>query len=798
MIFTRYKYKSLFCRHTGRKAVFLFIIITFLTIRLERPIFDITYSSVLEAESGELLAARISQEQQWVFPISEEIPEKFEKCITTFEDKRFYNHIGIDLLAIARAARDNMRFQRRTSGASTITMQTIRLSRKDKPRTFKEKFIEMILAFKLEIRYSKKEILNLYSSHAPFGGNVIGLEAASWRYYGRPAQSLSWAETATLAVLPNAPALIFPGRNQQQLLEKRNKLLRKLYLNGEIDQMLYQLSLQEPLPGKPHPLPELGAHLLETAIKNGKEGERIHSTINFSQQELTTKILNRYSAHYQEKGVQNAAALIIEIETGKVLTYIGNTENPDPNSGKDIDMIQTNRSSGSLLKPFLYALCINDYKILPSQLIPDYPIHFKGFSPSNMSHNFDGAINADRALARSLNIPFVFLLQEYGYQPFYIRLKQLGITLPFEPDHYGLAMILGAVETTMWDITTAYCSIARSLNNYNKYGNYSSKDYHPAHYKDSHTPPDYSSDRTKTTYLRAAPIYQTMETLTEVIRPEDEMKWERFLGQEKISWKTGTSFGARDGWAIGLDSKHLVAVWIGNADCSGISEFMASTFAGPILFEIFKTLPNPKWFDKPKLDLIEVEICKESGMLANRHCPHKEKREIPRFMDINPNQCTYHKLLHLDENEKYIVDSSFYPVSKMKSQAWFILPPVQEYFFSKKDSNYKTPPPLHPQLRTKKHQTMQFIYPNHTAKVYIPIEMSGEHGQVVFELAHIRPEAKVYWHINNTYSGMTSNKHQFGFSLDEGEYTITVVDETGEFLSKKIRVLENVHKENSE
>ena len=302
----------------------------------------------------------------------------------------------------------------------------------------------MVWALNIELRYSKQEILIKYVANAPFGGNVVGLEAASWRYYGRKPYQLSWAESATLAVLPNAPALIYPGKNDPALLEKRNNLLSRLLELNYIDSMVFALAKLEPLPEKVYSLPNDSYHLLDQIIKTDK-GKKIETSIRANLQTKVNRIVIEKSALLKGNQIHNMAALVADVNSGKVLAYVGNV--PDLNdqaNGNHVDIIQAPRSSGSILKPFLYTAMIDNGTLTPQRLIKDVPGSFGGFTPVNFDKNFDGAVHANEALARSLNIPAVIELQEYGVEPFYYFLKNMGmITLNFAPDHYGLSLILG-------------------------------------------------------------------------------------------------------------------------------------------------------------------------------------------------------------------------------------------------------------------------------------------------------------------------------------------------------------------
>ena len=422
---------------------------------LPSPLFKNKTSTVVEDSDGNLLSARIAEDGQWRFPQNKHVPLKFIASIIQFEDREFYSHPGINLKAIVRAVIQNIKQKKIVSGGSTITMQVIRLSRKGKSRTIFEKAIELALALRMELTYSKQEILSLYASNAPFGTNIVGIDAASWRYFGRDAQKLSWAEAATLAVLPNAPSLIYPGRNQERLRAKRNRLLDQLLKAKIISAETCELSKKEPLPGKPHPIPQTAPHLLQRAAKEGHEGERVISTLDGHLQERVNEIIENHHKILKANEIHNACAIILDVETGNVLTYVGNTDNTGkPEYESDVDVINAPRSTGSILKPFLFASMLNDGELLSTTLIPDIPTQIAGYAPQNYNQTFDGGVPAKRALARSLNIPAVRMLQNYGIEKFNYNLKKFGMTtLTYTPDHYGLSVILGGAEGKLWDIT---------------------------------------------------------------------------------------------------------------------------------------------------------------------------------------------------------------------------------------------------------------------------------------------------------------------------------------------------------
>jgi penicillin-binding protein 1C len=765
----------------------LFGLFVWFLLCVPRPLFREDYSTVLESSDGQLLGARISGDGQWRFPAPDSIPARFAKSLITFEDHHFYNHPGVNPVSLTRALIRNIRSGKIVSGGSTITMQVARLARSGKKRNILNKLIEMIWAVNLEVRFPKREILRMYVTHAPFGGNVVGLEAASWRYFNRPPQQLSWAESATLAVLPNAPSLIFPGKNNVLLLQKRNRLLKKLLDHHIIDSLTLTLSLTEPIPQKVYPVPEESYHLLEYAIQTDK-GKRIRTSLDYQLQMEVNQAVRRWFRQSKANLVYNAGALVAEVKTGKVLAYTGNIPDlKDSLHGNHVDVIRAPRSSGSILKPFLYSALLDKGMISPRQLIPDIPVRFSDFTPENFSRDFDGAVPAAQALARSLNVPAVKMLQLYGVEPFYYFLKKTGsTTLVFPPDHYGLSLILGGAETTLWDLGGMYVSMARVLRQYEeKDGLYSINQFRPLIWKAQET--IQNGMETTQPFLRASSVFLMMKALLEVNRPEEETGWESFAGSRQIAWKTGTSFGFRDGWAVGISRSHVVAVWTGNADGEGRPGLTGSSVAAPLMFEIFNSLPQGKWFSEPSEELVSVALCSKSGFLPSPWCSSLDTMKVSA--GLQSGTCPYCRLIHLDKNQMFRVSGDCYPVSDIQNMDWFVLPPVMEYYFRRKHADYQVLPPVMPGCRIKD-EVMEFIYPQELNRIFIPRPLDGSPGKVIFELAHRNPGATVFWYLDNDYTGKSSTYHQMTMVANAGWHRLTVTDMEGNQLVKRFHIVD--------
>jgi penicillin-binding protein 1C len=753
------------------------------------PRFRAPLSTVIEASDGSLLGARIADDGQWRFPGTEQVPGKFEKSLLTFEDSWFYYHPGINPVSILRALRNNIKAGEVVSGGSTITMQVARISRGNKPRSYSEKIIEMLSALKLEMFSSKKKILQLYTSNAPFGGNTVGLEAAAWRYTGKSSADITWAEAAALAMLPNSPALVYPGKNQKILKRRRDNLLKRLHERKYIDSITLVLALDEPLPGEPKALPSKAPHLTDHFFMTNR-GEMIKTTIDPALQERATEILNTHQKDLAGNYIFNSACLIVEVETGNVLAYVGNSTLEDSKThGGDVDIIHSLRSTGSILKPILYAGIQQSGDILPNTLIADVPTRFPGFSPKNFDQSYSGAVSASSALSQSLNIPAVKMLQKYNPGKFLDLLHKTGFTTFNKPaDYYGLSLILGGGETSLWDLTGVYASLSRVLNRYLNMKKYYKEDYHsPVLIRKTDT----KTMKTEETDppLSASSIWLTYEALQKVNRPESESGWQYFSSSPDLAWKTGTSFGFRDGWAVGTTPRYVVGVWVGNATGEGRPRLTGITAAAPLMFDLVNMMGSGAWFKSPYEDLTMIRVCSRSGFRAGTDC--QETDEIQACVNgLRSEICPYHQIVHLNISKTLQVTSDCVSPDQITNEPWFVLPPAMEYFYRKKHPEYKTLPPVGQGCSLSKNiPVMEFIYPTAGIKIFIPRDQTGELTRVITEVVHRNPLKKIFWHLDETYIGTTQFIHQLEMLTGSGNHILTAVDEDGNMIRCQFSVI---------
>ena len=559
----------------------------------------------------------------------------------------------------------------------------------------------------------------------------------------------------------------------------------------------------EELPQKPKPLPRRAPHLLEKVhqelVLNGSNNGLVHTTLNANLQQNVNQILNRHYQVLRSNEIYNAAALVIEVSTGDVLVYGGNVLEANEKHSPAVDIIPAARSSGSILKPFLYAAMLEDGEMTSKTIFPDIPSHFGAYTPKNYDETYAGAVGAHTMLIKSLNIPAVHMLQQYGIMRFSDKLKQVGMTtLHHGANHYGLTLVLGGAETSLWDLGAMYSGMARNLVNFYDYdGKYAPNNYRPLNYLQSNTQPTLKlENRGKlqgSTPIGAAAVWHTFGAMQEVVRPGEEVFWKSFPSAQKVAWKTGTSFGFRDAWAVGCTPEYVVAVWAGNADGEGRPGLVGVHAAAPILFDIFQMLPNSKqWFDPPFDNQEEVQLCQESGHIASSYCTHTQKEWQPKG-STKSKICPYHKSIHLSADGKYQVHSDCALPNNMKHENYFVLPPAMSWYYQKRHPQYRNLPPFREDCqmtnRTTTKKKMALLYPMQATKIYIPTNLDATKSRTVFEAKHSDNTATIYWHLDTTVVGKPTEFHSLEFSPSVGKHTLTIVDEVGESVSCPFEII---------
>lgn len=779
-------------RYTKWFLGILWMVILLLSL-IQPKLFDTPYATILEDRNGELLSAKISSDGQWRFPSdhSNSLSEKYIRCVIQYEDKRFYYHPGIDVLSMVRAMISNFKAGKIISGGSTLTMQVVSLSRGRKSHGILDKCWEMVLAFRISLCFDKNEVIKMYADHAPFGGNTVGYGAATWRYFGKYQKELTWAESALLAVLPNNPSLIRLDRNRNLLLQKRNKLLLKLKQKKVIVEEDYLLAIEEPLPSAPLALPQFSPHVLQSIplMVNQNPTSRIHSTIDLTLQKKLNHLAAQYGKELMGNQVNNLAILVAEVNSGKILGYVGNLPQTGQMNGEQVDIIHASRSTGSTLKPILMMYALNDGMITTQSILPDIPVNIDGFKPENFSYNYYGAIPCDEAIRKSLNIPFVLLLKQYNIARFLNHLQQLGMKrINRTADDYGLSLIIGGAESSLYELCSTYAGLARILNKASDLHLTGNKMFPLSITQDQSV---LKSAQSTEPFIHPSAIWLTFDALSTNTRPGRFENWGSSTSALPIAWKTGTSIGFRDAWSIGVTSDYVVGVWIGNADGEGRPGVIGLETAAPLMFEVFDQLKDKHWFKAPTDDLQSILVCKHSGYAPSPNCEIKELAHVKGGAETLP-LCNFCQSVHLDESKQYQVNSTCYDPYKMIHQNYFVLPASQQYYYRMLHPDYVVLPPFNPACHEtieRNQKIMEFIYPINISRIHVAKNYQNKENPVVFHITHKSPDAIINWHMDDEYLGQTRGDHKIQVLLKTGHHVLSCVDQKGNLAKCRFEVV---------
>lgn len=733
------------------------------------------WSVALYDRQQQLLDVSLAVDEQWRLAYQQPtLPLRYQQALLLFEDQYFFQHPGINPLAIGRAMANNLQQQRVVSGASTLTMQLARLSYGKSARSLWQKTKEAWLALCLEWHYSKDDILRMYAANAPFGGNVVGLQSASWWYFGREPAALSWSEAALLAVLPNNPGALYPGRSNDALKQKRDALLKRLAAKGAMTELDFELAVAEPLPQRPRGWPHAAPHLLAHLKKHYPTDVRFDTTIDGALQRQSAVALARHSRFLDHQDVHNIAAMIVDHQQMQVLAYHGNVTQ-DSSAGAHVDITRSPRSSGSILKPFLYAAQLDAGLVLPTSLQPDVRSQFGSYSPANFDLQFRGAVPAQQALAESLNIPAVRQLARYGVTPFKDDLLKLGLSsINKSADHYGLSLILGGAETRLTELTQAYGAMAHAI----------------AHQRREVPTLQYlqqQASHSLTLPFSVGAAYLTLDALTQVERPDSEGSWRDYSQTQTIAWKTGTSFGLRDAWAIGSNGQYTIGVWVGNADGHPAPVLTGGQSAGPVLFDMFRLVPQRRWLAAPLYDLATVEVCKADGFPARLDC-ERQTTQKPKASTLQL-ELGYMQQLWLDPSGMYQLPQGCVAGLVSQPHTRLVLPLAMAWYYQRRHPDYRPLPATYPGCQDAIHESIAILAPVSMGSITLPLQGDGKLGAAVFRAVTRDPRHTLDWHLAGRYLGRTQTPHQMAIQAPSGHYELVLTASDGQRLTRAVEVV---------
>ena len=742
-------------------ALMVFVVL-FLVIDLIFPVStNIRYSQLILSDDHKLLNASLSSDQQWRMKAEiKEVNPLLIKTIIYKEDRWFRIHPGVNPVAIARALWQNISSHKRISGASTITMQVIRML-EPRERTFLNKLIECFRALQLELHHPKNEIIELYINLLPYGGNIQGIKAASFLYLDQEPQALSLAQIVTLAIIPNDPNHLRLGNGNERIVKERNFWLRKLSKYGLFDKKSLDDALMEPLTAKRFDAPKQIPHLARLLSGKYPGNPVINTFINAQLQDYVENTLNEEVNVYRGMGVGNAAVVLIDNHSHAVVAYVGSAGFMDSQFQGQVDGASSLRSPGSALKPFLYALAIDRGLITPKTILQDIPQNFNGYRPLNYDETFRGRLPASQALALSLNIPAVDLANRVGVDLFNEKLSRGGLKWIGERKKtLGLSVILGGCGVTLTELTSLYSCLATN--------------------GIKHTLRFASADKTSgpDTLFSPQSVWMINEILTGLKRPDLPNNFENSVNLPHIAWKTGTSYGRRDAWSFGYNPDYTVGVWVGNFDGTGIPELSGAEFATPILFKIFNYLSynrKANWFKRPAgLDFRLV--CSESGLPPGESCTNLVMDDyIPA---ISPNRkCDHLVPVLVDETGSISYCHSCLPQAGYRTDFYPNLSPGLIAFYGDEQIPYRKIPPHNPLCKRVYHNDSPIITSLVDGKEYILYASAKQQLQLAFTATS--DVSKVYWYINDKFFREAVSGQKLFFKPAAGQVKISCSDDKG-------------------
>ncbi len=717
--------------------------------------------------SGEVVNAYLTPDDKWRMKTElDEISPLLRKTIVAKEDKYFYSHPGVNPLAMCRAAFTNALHMKRTSGASTITMQVAR-ALEPRKRNLLTKAIETFRAFQLEWKYSKDEILQLYLNLVPYGSNIEGVKAASLLYLNKMPDHLSLAEITALSIIPNRPSSLVVGKSNEAIVKERNRWLEKFASDGVFTSQEIKDAEAEPLTAVRRTVPHYLPHFAYK-LKKGSSSVNIKTNIVLNTQLKIEKLTEDYVRGLKLKGIRNAAVVVIDNKTHKVVSYVGSAGFADTTDGGQVNGAAAMRQPGSTLKPLLYALCMDEGLLTPKMMLNDVPVNYTGYAPENYDKEFHGAVTMDYALEHSLNIPAVRSLKLLGKEKLVQKLVAADCKqIQKDQGKLGLSVILGGCGASLEELTGLFSSFAAD-------GTYFS--------------PQYKAEDVSKRVQMISPeaAYLITDALSKVNRPDFPLNWTATEHMPKIAWKTGTSYGRRDAWSIGYNKAFTVGVWCGNFSGAGVAELSGANIATPLLFKIFNSIDydsDEDWYAPPKgLELRQV--CSDTGLPPGPNCTNLiSDYFIPLVSSTKV--CGHLQEVKVSPDSSVSYCEACAPQTVFIKKLYKVFDPELQDYFRANGTPYQIIPPHNPQCeRIFKGEGPNITFPVNGAEYFI----DKSHPEPLQLTASVPADvSKVYWYINDRfYKAANRGEKQF-FVPEEGPVKIGCSDDKGR--SKTVRVM---------
>lgn len=728
------------------------------------------FSKVIYANDGSMLAAYLTEDDKWRLQVElKEISPELIKAIIEKEDKWFYWHPGFNPLAIFRAWFDNITSDQIRSGASTITMQTARLLRPAN-RTYLAKLIEIFRALQLEFKYSKNEILEIYLSLLPYGGNVEGVKSASYIFFNRPPSKLSLSQAILMTIIPNNPNNYRLDRPIEKVIEKRNEWITRFSYGNVFNRIALADAKNEPVLKARYELPVRAPHFCNY-VAGAFNDIKLFTTLNPRIQRISEDLLKNYVTRINSMGVSNGAILVIDNKNHSVIAYCGSQDFSNSNISGQVNGVTAIRSPGSTLKPALYAFAFDLGIVTPKMKLIDVPTDFGGYEPENFNPSFNGEVTVEYALLNSLNVPAVNLLQKRGYREFIQLLKKAGLnSLSKDESRLGLSLILGGCGTTLEELTKLFSGFANNGKLF------------PFRYLRNQE----LSNNTRDIFSPEA-SYLISDILSKNERPDYSNLELTSTSNSKFAWKTGTSYGKRDAWAIGYNKRFTIGVWLGNFDGNGSPFLTGAGAAVPLLTELFNSVDrgnNKSWFTKP--DNISARmVCKETGLLPGLHCREKVSDFFIRNVSTNK-MCDLYKEVFVDKEEKVSYCKECLPQGNYKINWYPVYPPELKLWFAGNNIKKDSPPEHNRDCEAKFSASGPLILSPSANFDYLVENNSGQ--QILLSAASDSQTKIHYWYLNDEFYKKCKPDERVFFTPVDKEIKITCIDDFGRNSSITIKV----------
>lgn len=717
-------------------------------------------SKALFDSRGELLSLSLASDERYRVPVSySELSQEIVQATLLYEDRHFFDHFGVNPFSLARGAVMTVVAPQRPIGGSTITMQLARMELGLSTRSVYGKLSQIFWAMVLERHYGKQQILEAYFNAAPYGANIEGIGAASLVYFRKPAWHLSAGEAVTLSVLPQNPSLRWRAAGAADLDAARLSLIARLAAAGVAGVIARDFLYS------PADIPAHAPHFFQRVRELFPDRSRFASTIDRDLQRDAEEVLQQSLAGFSEYGIRNGTILIAELPQMKVRAYVGSAGYLRPEISGFVNGLAAQRSPGSLLKPFLYGLALDQGIIATQTMLRDVPIRLSSYVPENFERNFLGPISASDALVRSRNIPALELFRALAPGSLYRLLGDAGVTRLESEDYYGIALVLGGLGTTSEEISQLYGILGGG------------GEMRPLQFLD-----DASAGGEGKKVLSPEAAFLVTDMLS-----RNPPALGRFR-QQHIPWKTGTSYGSRDAWAVGLVGTHVVAVWLGEFDGKPNPNLVGRDLAGPVFFSVVDRLRShgivPVPADPAALNLKKVEVCALSGALPGADCPHrKQSWFIPGVSPIA--SCDIHRKVQVDEASGLRVCPGEHGTGERVYEFW---DSGMQKLFARAGLRRATPPAYETRCGVPASDVgeIRIISPEQ----HVEYRLEPHRGLELELVASAPGDARqLYWFSDDTLIGQVEPSRSIHWKAKVGTFLFRAVDDRGRASSVRVRVL---------